>query len=495
MVAPTIPTSKPPIWASLVNYSVGPDITTPTKVDSTSVAPNGHIPGKDFASTGPEQNDWQNLTAIVAAFLFDSLGAGASPNGAEDRRVMITDDDGFIALTGIHLLGSTALVAPTLLIDGSPSGSPCIDVTTNISDDPGLLIRAGSIGTDGFLAELLDPAGEASGMNIEVFDPTVAGFQVLIDSAENAGDGLAILGHGGDGSLAEAGGTGVVGIGGSDGGGGPGIGVFAASTSAAGIAIHGVNAGATDQDIPAVLGQGLDNGDGLHGVAVDGHACKLESLGNGSPLVLVPKLVDPTDSNSPSGMVWLRNKVTAADQTDIRVQLGPSSTGDQRWVATYLDQHCRTMGFFAGPHESTGPEVAIVENFQFPLGNRPQDTNTFVLFTLSFTMTRDTDSVDGDDAFVGRIKIIDVGAGAIEVLSKALSISSHFVEIGSPSAGTAITWGDRKQANFFQQVVLRKQYTLPNPGAQNFDVTFTADANLVGKLILSDVALEIETVA
>lgn len=493
MVAPFIPIAKPPIWSLLDNYSIGPDSGTPTKVDSTSVAPNGHIPGKDFASTAPEQNDWQFLASHIVGFVFDSLATSASQDGADDRRVMITDDKGFIDLTGIRLRGSNSVVSPSLLIDNSPAGAPAIDVTTNNGDDPGLLITPGSLGTDGWLAEFIaDGNADASGLNIELGDPSTAGLRVLIDNASNAGAGNAIIAQGGDGDISNPAGVGVLGIAGKSGGGGLGYGGFFATQDNETSALTAVSDGTAQDQVPTADFSALNNGDGMRGTCVDGYAGVFRALGDGAPLRIVPRTSDPSGGSSDlAGGTWIVNNIGAGDQHDLRVQLGPGSS-DERWMASYDAQHVRAIGSFPGPFQNDGVSTTVIGNFSFLAGQVPQETNIFLLISISFTCERLVDSVNGDDSFMALMELIDNDAAAT-ALSRTFGQASHFTEIGSPSAGTAITWGDRRQSNLEQYIHMRGLYSMPGSGVGDFQLQFAAGVQVIGDLRIKDVIVEIET--
>lgn len=496
MVAPFIPLAKPPVWALLDNYTIGPDALTPTKVDSTSVAPNGHIAGKDFASTGPEQNDWQFLASHIVGFVFDSLATSASQNGADDRRVMITDDDGFIDLTGIRLRGSNSVVSPTLLIEDTVPGAPAIDVTTNSSDDPGLFIRPGALAMDGWLAEFIeDGNGKASGLTIELGDPDIGGLQVIIDNSSNAGDGLAIVAQGGDGSLTKAAGHAILAIAGTANAGGPAHAGFFLTQDNETTALKAQTSGTALAGVPAAEFAALNNGDGMLGICVDGYGGVFRALGDGAPVRIVPKTSDPTGGSSDlEGTTWILNSIGAGDQHDLRVRLGPASS-DRRWVATYQDQHVRATGFFPGPFTETSGTSSedIVTNFDFPLGGKPQQTNIFCLVTCTLTISRNADSINGDDRDVGFIELIDVGAGSVEVFKVDLSLQSGFTQLSGPLPGDPITWGDRRQLDIKETITIRKQYQLASAGDQDFDLRFRKDSDVTGGLVVTDVFLEIET--
>lgn len=492
MAAPTLPTTKPPIWASLLNYSIGPDSGGPTKFDSTSIAPNGHVPGKDFASTGPEQNDWQNKASFIVNFLFDSIATVGSQGGDDDRRVMITDDDGFIDLTGIKLHGSSGVVEPTIKILGSVSGAACVDITANQNDDAGLFVRNGWNSFDGYLVEIVDTFGKAAGLNIELDDPSFTGLRVIIENTAEDGDGVAIIAQGGRGDGSKNGGEAIIAIGGKeDLGGFPfgGVGLLAMSTDVETPAIDAI--GTNDNDVPVIHAFQSGAGNAIQGTAVDGMAGRFESLGAGVPLVLVPRDSEPTGVNDESGQIWPQNNAGQGDQTDLRVQLGPSSVSDRRWMVSYQDQYVRALGFFPAAVTENGTGTKVVGNFSFLGGSIPQETNIFVLITLTFTMTRLINSVDGDDSFLATIQVHDVVGGA-NMINAGVSAPSHYTENGSPAPGTAITWGDRKMANCEQKIVLRDLYTLPNTGAGDFEIRFSATAD-AGTLQLSNVICTIES--
>lgn len=119
----TKPVTTVPTWASTTNYTIGPDAGTPTKVDSTVVAPEGHVPGVSNPTAAQHQNDWQNKVSALATWV-----EGGSAADLANTHIVETDALGRIRTPGATHSGNAAESSPSVIITEGPTNHASLRV-------------------------------------------------------------------------------------------------------------------------------------------------------------------------------------------------------------------------------------------------------------------------------------------------------------------------------------------------------------------------------
>ena len=96
----TKPTDTVPIWASNATWSTGPSAGSPTKIDTTPYAPDGHIEGVATPSRADVMNGFQNPVSKWCQW----VQAGSSA-GAADAHIVETDAAGKTTVKALAVTG------------------------------------------------------------------------------------------------------------------------------------------------------------------------------------------------------------------------------------------------------------------------------------------------------------------------------------------------------------------------------------------------------
>lgn len=492
-----LPTTKPPIWASNNDYSFGPDINTPTKVDATSISPNGHVPGKDFPSTAQEQNDWQNLASLVLEWDFDSISAIATNEGTNDPRVLSTDNLGSVSVTQINALGSTAAVAPTMRAFGSPAGAPTCEFVAGADNDGGVLVIPTGSQSSGFAFRAeVSGSGTMSGLLVEVGDPDEPGIDVVVLGGVSNGGGIGIRSQGGPGSVGTSGGHALVALGGSNGGAGGGSALLA---QASGSGVSTIDASSYVLAVAgdaAIQATAFQLADALKALAVDGHAANLSAIGTGAPLRIAAQFTDPDAAVRDDGTVWVH---WDAGNDTLQPQIELSTDNTRPWYfVTTEDQPVKltesTFTVFENSAGSGTPTV-IFNNVGFRAGSRPYTTPFSAIATFTCLLRRNvTDKLDQDDFAAAFFKLRD-NSDASDVFEEAMSIPSSLGPApGGDTLASAMTWDARNLFGSTVSVMIRRRVDIVTDGAGSYTMSFWKnDAHTGGTITVEHPVLTIET--
>lgn len=491
MAPPTLPTEKPPIWANFLNYTIGPDTGTPTKVDSASVAGNGHIGGKDFPTTGQEQNHWQNTSSIISAFVYDSIGLGGSPSGADDPRVVVTDNFGQADFARMRLWGSSSVVLPTLEAFDAGAGEPIIWAHIPNGTAPGIKLVPKSSAANGYgihVDSISSAVHDAAGLLVQTNDTALAAILCQVTDSVSGGANVSIQGEGSAGVVGANGGDGVVGVAGDVGSGslgGSGIVGLAAGTSEK--AGEFLNLIPGTPELVKTLTSNSTGGTAVEGICTVGLGGRFGSTLTGAPIQLIPQSDDPngTGGGSLEGAVWVKHDVVQ-DEFWILANLSDDDSR-RRSVATFRDKYCRLVAGFGGSNANEAVPTIVADNLAFPEGMIP-DSPIECLFEFTGWLSTFGGNLLTRNELVGQVEIFE-GATPIQVITGQ---QINFRPVGGPGAGTGVTWGDRVQPGF---VYIQERWvgTLSAAGANDFRVELSRLAADGGTVILSDGVLTVET--
>jgi hypothetical protein len=147
----TKPVTTVPQWAATTNYTIGPDIGTPTKVDSTAVAPEGHVAGVSNPTAAQNQNDWQFKVSKDCAW----VEAGSSL-GAADAHIIETDSQGKTSVRKLTVIGDSGISGASLDVTRGASLTPAAkftDTTFSVTDigGPSAAIEIDNSGRTGII--------------------------------------------------------------------------------------------------------------------------------------------------------------------------------------------------------------------------------------------------------------------------------------------------------------------------------------------------------
>lgn len=148
----TKPTDTVPIWASNANWSTGPSAGSPTKIDTTPYAPDGHIEGVATPSRADVMNGFQNPVSKWCQW----VEAGSSA-GAADAHIVETDSAGkttvkALAVTG-PASGNTVTVTKVAASTDAVAISGTGGTVTLMGGSETILCEVGG-SIDGFLASV-----------------------------------------------------------------------------------------------------------------------------------------------------------------------------------------------------------------------------------------------------------------------------------------------------------------------------------------------------
>ena len=133
----TKPIVTVPLWASQANWTVGADIGSATKQDSTAFAVQGHIGGAGTPTMAFHQNDWQNKVSQYCKWVEEgsSIGIGTA-------HIVETDVTGKASLSSLQVNNDITTVTldvagatetRTLEVDGLGINDTVVKVTAGAS--------------------------------------------------------------------------------------------------------------------------------------------------------------------------------------------------------------------------------------------------------------------------------------------------------------------------------------------------------------------------
>lgn len=118
-----------PDWPSNANYTVGPSIGSPTTVDPSAFAGNGHIEGVTNPTGSQVQNGWQKRAGKWCRWVESGSSAGAA-----DAHIIECDSDGVSSVRKINVLGNAGVGGSSLNVTrGAPGAYAASIVTTGVS--------------------------------------------------------------------------------------------------------------------------------------------------------------------------------------------------------------------------------------------------------------------------------------------------------------------------------------------------------------------------
>lgn len=361
---PTKPTSTLPEWASSGPYvAPGEPWDTTARRDSTGLAGavnDGFTPETPSADpTAEQENEWLHRIWEYVDWLRQGTFAADL-----DAHVLETDSSGFTNIARARL-GATAAAATPLTVDSNASGAAAV-----ISDTIGsFAVLASATGASAAVRGVMTgSAAGVEGIQVSGTGPGVFG------DAGNSGS------HGVDGD-GGTGGTGVRGTSGTSGGfgvqgvaasGSPGVqGEGNASNSSSegvqGVAGHddahgvrGFTSATANAGAAAVRGDGRGDGDGVHGIADDGHGVIAESDTTSperSAFRIVPQDTDP--NTLADGDIWWLDEGGA----DEWLKLRRSTTTRYVWdgIGPRIPD---AYDYSAGVSSSAGTQTVATAQFQ-----------------------------------------------------------------------------------------------------------------------------------
>ncbi len=492
-----LPATAPPPWASNALYTLGPDTGTVTKVDSTSVAPNGHVPGKDFPSTAQEMNSWMSEAADVLRWDFDSITAAPTTAGTNDPRVLSTDGLGAVTATSFTALGSSVAVAPALRALQAPAGAPTAEFTA-ADGDGGLLITPTGSGTTGPAIRLeVGSTGTMSGLLVETNDPHAPSIDVtVLGGSANTGNGIGISTQGGPGDQSNRAGTGLVAIGGAGGGAGGGFAIEAFAVSPDAHVFVGVGSVVAIAGDTVVKALAFADGDCFDASCAGGHAARLESTGGatqGAPLLLAPQFAEPASSMREQGTTWI-DWDAGQDMFQPRMELSTNNTRP-RFLLTRKQQPVRLFAFKTSTSVPNGSGAAtkIINAASFPDGAKPYNQPIFAIATFSCIVERSSGAdITFRDQNAGNLRMVN-NTTAAEIFNEVIALPPGFFPVGGELPGDPLTWGDRNESACRQHIYIRRSFTITNNGVGSFTVDAWRNDAVTSTLLISDAILTIET--
>ena len=530
---PTVPAAAPPLWSSDDDYTNGPDALTPTKVDSTSFAAEGHVPGKDFPTPGQIQNDWQFKSSEVSIFGFDSITALATPAATNDPRHVTTDSNGKAGVSRLEITGNPSQSGPSLDIKDSSTSDPAAIIRDG--GDPngdsqamleclalgnlslGYAIKVDSRTNPGArksgIQLLLKDHNELAGLHISVdgfalgtgrallaqggglgvgSDPFAAAEQEAVSFSNENQEGIVLkiadqtlLGtgariiavEGGDGTATVLGGDAISARGGANLGAGAGYAIRGYPQSNLKSVIFAETLDTALIDTPAIQGVGTGSGIGVRGDSARGFALYGKATDDlsgsfGVSLHLAPQTFLPNASADTTGNVWMTG-ISGGGQVDMRVQQGLTADG-KRWVSSYRRAFTRLA--FNNPSLLSNTlgiatPTTILSGLAFSNGNEPVASHD-VIVEFTCQISRDTVvalDTDSDNLAITFLFFDDTVSTTIAAHTVTIAMPSGWG--GGPSASNPI-WSDRNWTGNQQEIYWRRPYTIPNTGPGNFRVTF-----------------------